>query len=283
MQAQKTNLIWEGTFEIAGLKAADVNDRGQIVARTHVDNRYYMLVMNRLSREVSSKFPLECNHHPRCTAHPTEVGFVLEGCSWCRVIHNYNIHTGQCSIVYKGTTFHRICHGPTGSILAYSHPKIFGPTYLRLSIMKWDKEHRELHTDKSVDLKDGLIQMCYSELCDMLVGLFYDSGIVGVNLKSEADTLKLSAPIWTLSGVVNGYLITPDAITSDKRGNVFVGDGANNRILKINSFTGKVQSILHVEQLNKKWIDSLFLSDTEPNLIVVRGNKISTFCIPKSD
>ena len=285
LQAQKINLICEGTFEIAGLVKADVNERGHILARTQMYNGYHIKVMNPLSGEVSSGFPSECNHRSisRLTAHPTEAGFVLECCSRCCVIRNYNIHTGQCSVVYKGFEADRICHGPTGSILAFSCRNIFGPKFVRLSILKWDKEHRELRTDKSVDLEDNLFQMCYSELSDMLVGVLKYSEIKGVNLNSEAVTMKLSAPNWKLSGAVDGYLITGHAITSDKRGNFFGGDGINNRILKINSFTGEVQSILHLEKLNKPWIDGLFLSDTEPNLIVASGDKISTYCIPKSD
>ena len=221
LQAQKINLICEGTFEMAGLRQADVNDRGQILARTNMDNRYYIKVMNRLSGEVSSEFPSGCNHHfiSRLTAHPTDAGFVLECCSWCGVIRNYNIHTGQCSNVYRDHIVDEICHGPIGSILAYNPIK---PS--RSSILKWDKEHRELRNDKSVDLEDNLSQMCYSELYDMLVGVFEDNEIKVVNLKSEADTLNLSAPIWKLSGAVDGYLITPHAITSDKRGNDFIGD-----------------------------------------------------------
>ena len=283
LQAQKINLICEGTFEIAGLVEVDVNDKDQILARTRMDNRNIIKVMNRLSGEVSSAFPSECDHWfiSRLAAHPTEASFVLECCSECCVIRNYNIHSGQCSIVYKGTASNRICHGPTGSILASGRGNIFGPEYLGLSILKWDKEHRELRIDKSVGLRDWLIQMCYSELCDMFVGLFEFSRIKGVNLKSETDTLKLSAPIWKLSRAVDGCVIKPDALTSDKRGNVFVGDGVNNRILKINSFTGTVQSIFHLEEGNKEEIRDLFWSDTEPNLIVVRGNKISTYCIPK--
>ena len=117
----------------------------------------------------------------------------------------------------------------------------------------------------------------------MLVGVFKYNEIKGVNLKSETDTLNLSAPIWKLSAAVDGHLITPHAITSDKRGNVFVCYGVNNRILKINSFTGKVQSIFHVEKFDTNWINSLFLTDTEPNLIVRRGDRISCYCIPKYD
>ena len=125
--------------------------------------------------------------------------------------------------------------------------------------------------------------MCYSELSDIFVVKYTDEEIKAVKLESEATTLKVSAPKWKLSGVVDGLAMKPDALTSDTRGNVYVGDGVNIRILKINSLTGDIVSILLLEEDSKTPIDSLFWSDTEPNLTVVRGNRFSTYNIPKLD
>ena len=94
-----------------------------------------------------------------------------------------------------------------------------------------------------------------------------------MKLETEAATLKLSAPMWKLSGLADGLVILPDAITSDKKGNVYVGDGLNNRVLKINSLTGTVHSNLHLEERNRERINSLSWSDTEPNLIM-RQNQL---------
>ena len=149
--------------------------------------------------------------------------------------------------------------------------------------MKWDEEHHELRTDKRVHLDGKVDRMCYSELWDMLVGVYEHKEILAVKLEGEAASLKLSAPIWKLSGVMDGYLIKPDTITSDTKGNIYVTDGENNRILKINSFTGDIVSILLLEEENKTPIDCLFWSNTEPNLTVVRGYKICSYCIPRSD
>ena len=148
MQTEKINLVCKGSFEIAGPVEADLNDKDQLLVRTKVNDRYYIKVMNPLRRGVSSEFPSKCNHSSITSliAHPTDAGFVLESCPICAVIRNYNIHTGHCSIVYKGDTSDKICHGPIGSILACSHP-IFS-THSVISIMKWDKEHRELRTNK---------------------------------------------------------------------------------------------------------------------------------------
>ena len=276
MQIQKINIRCERSLEIRGLKATCVNKTGQILIRTEVGHRYYIRVMNRLSGEVSSEFPSKCDHFfASLIAHPTDAGFVLESCWVCEVIRNYNIHIGQCSALYKGYRLHVICHDPARSILGFKL-EFYPPEspHLRISIIKWNKEHPELQNDKKMYLAAELIQMCYNELCEMLVGTHEGNEINAVKLESEADTLKLSDPIWKLSGMVDGRVIKPTALTSDKRGNIFVGDGANQRIMKINCFTGDAMSILLLEKGNKQRIRSLFWSDTEPNLIVIRRNKI---------
>ena len=54
--------------------------------------------------------------------------------------------------------------------------------------------------------------------------------------------------IWKLSGVVDGHMIKMNSMTSDKKGNIYTGDRANSRILKINSLTGDIVSILLLEE-----------------------------------
>ena len=66
-------------------------------------------------------------------------------------------------------------------------------------------------------------------------------------------------------------------------GNIYVSDGANNIILKINGSNGDVMIILLLEEGNKDPLRYLFWSDIEPNLTVVHGDKISNYCIPRPD
>ena len=72
-------------------------------------------------------------------------------------------------------------------------------------------------------------------------------------------------------------MIKPDAINSDRKGNVYIGEGANNRILKINSLTGDIVSILLLEEERKDPMHSLFWSDTQPNLTVVHADTVRTY------
>ena len=83
-------------------------------------------------------------------------------------------------------------------------------------------------------------------------------------------------PSWKLTGSVNGVNIDPVSLTSDIEGNVFVEYGANDRILKINSFTGNILSIF---LLKKNWetIRAIFWSKTDGTLIVQRDNRISSY------
>ena len=77
-----------------------------------------------------------------------------------------------------------------------------------------------------------------------------------------------------------GHVIQPDAITSDNEGNVYISDGANSKVLKIDSLTGKVLIKLKLEE-KKETISALFWSDTEPNVIVVYQDRISSYSIPE--
>ena len=252
---------------------ADVNEEGQILAQTQVKRRFHIRVLDKLGREISSEFPSKCNHTLSCLiAHPTDTDYVLESCGRCEKIRTYNIQTGQCSVVYKDYILYGInYHGPAGSILCSSAiPR-------KLSILKWYKENHELRSDKSV-YPMAVRLMCYSELFHMLVVvMFGENEIQALKLEGEGTTLKFADPIWKLSRVVDGHAIKANAITSDKKGNIYVADGANNRILKINGLTGDVVSIMQTEE----GLHDLFWSDTEPNLIVAYSDKISCYCIPE--
>ena len=134
-----------------------------------------------------------------------------------------------------------------------------------------------------MNFEGRLWSMCYSEFGDTLVFIYHRRKVEAVKLESESDTSKLSAPIWKLSGMVYSRVMKPDALTSDKRGNILVGDGANQRIMKINSLTGDIMGILLWQENNhNQEIRSLFWSDTEPILTVVRGDRFSSY-IPKLD
>ena len=211
------------------------------------------------------------------------------------MIRSYEIQTAKCKLVHTGSRPIRMCHGPTSSILVQCRDfPTFESSRTGLSEFRWEDEQQELRSDKSVYLKGRLIQMCYTEKFDILV-------VMCENRKVEAVKLGNNSPIWKLPGVVDGHMIKPGAINSDKKGNVYIGDGLNNRILKISSLTGNVLNIFLLEEEeeeeqqqqqqqeeeeeeeNQNGLRSLFLSDTEPNLTVVRGDRLRTYNIPKLD
>ena len=271
LQIRKIGIVSEGIrAQVPGLLAADVNKHKQIVARVTENDRYFILVLDRLGgRDVSPTIPSACNHASPCIiTHPSDPCFVLEGCLDCRVIRNYNIHTGERCVVHKGLRPIRMCHGPSGSILVEDFLS------LRMKVLKltWVKE-QELLVDETYKKDELIRKWCYAERFDMLVIMSHeDNGIKAVKLEN-------GNPIWKLSGVVGGQMFDPDAITSNTEGNVYVSDGANNRILKINGFTGDVVSVFLLEKENKMPIRSLFWSDTKPNLTLIHGHKISTYNI----
>ena len=101
----------------------------------------------------------------------------------------------------------------------------------------------------------------------------HDYEIIAVKLGSETI-------VWRLLGSVEGHIIKPVAITCDPEGNAYVSDGGSNKILKINSLTAEVLSILLFEQEETK-IHSIRWSNTKPNLTLWQGKVISTYFVPK--
>ena len=241
------------------------------MARVTVNDRFYIRLLDRFgSREVLPSIPSACSHSLVCiTAHLSDTRFVLEGCMICEVICKYNIDTRERSIVHTKLIPSQMCHGPVGCILVRDgYFSNLNPTVLKF---KWEKE-RLLHGDKEYTMDGKILELCYVESFNIFVIMNYDNEI-------KAEKLGNNNPIWKLSGTVGGELLKPDALTSDAQGNVYVGDGANNRILKINSLTGDIVNILLLEKENTMPIHSLFWSDTQPNLTLIRGDRISTYIL----
>ena len=262
LQIQNISFVSERTCEeVPGLLVTDVNKQNQIVARVRVNDSYFLQVFNRLgSRQVSPTIPSACNHASPCiVAHPGDPGFVLEGCRDCRVIRNYNIRTGERCVMNTGLRPKRMCHGPSGSILVenFLSPKM---TVLTLT---WIKE-QELLADETSMMDKLVRQWCYAESFDVLVTM-------NCNEEIKAVKLENNNPIWKLSGA------EPDSLTTDAEGNIYVGDGANSKILKINGLTGDVISVFLLEDENTERIHSLFWSGTEPNLTLICEDRISTY------
>ena len=206
--------------------------------------------------------------------HPSNTDSVLEGCPLCGEIRSYNTYTGQCSIVHSGSRPYKMYPGSIGFIwlLAVKEPDIRGT--MELSKLNWKNEQQVLEPDKTWETKKGLLGMCYVEQYDILVCIYEHEGLEAVRLDSELSAL------WGLTGMVDSLPVKPDAITCDTEGNAYVSDGTNNRILKIDSFTGVVITVLQLGEENQKQIRSLFWSKNEPSLTVVREDKMSTFYIP---
>ena len=114
----------------------------------------------------------------------------------------------------------------------------------------------------------------YAERFDVLV-IMQDYGQV------QAVKLENNRKIWELSENIGGYVIKPGVLTTDSEGNIYTRNGANNRILKINGVTGKLLSTAQLKEKNKEPIRALFWAATKPNLIVVHGYRISSYCVPE--
>ena len=266
------------TFQLPALLTIDVNDRNQIFGHSAIDDAIFIRVVDRRNGNVNQQMLSWCNdNYVSLLAHPTDAGFVLEGCASCEVIRNYNVQTEECVIVREGSIPIRMNSGPAGSILvlAFKEPNLCD--IMELSRLNWENQQPILVPAQTWEIKKRLLGMSYVERHDILVCIYESEGVEAVKLDCE-----LSA-IWSLSGMVDGLPFKPDSVTCDDDGNAYVGDGTRNRIIKIDSSTGVVITVFQLVEENQMQIRSLFWSKNEPSLTVVRGHRISTFYIPQLD
>ena len=168
-----------------------------------------------------------------------------------------------------------MCDGPDGSLLVMNRS-------WKLCKLDWDKtqDGAQLVLVQLIPKRTGkaLLKLCYVEYHDILMCNMVDDK---ETKDYEIITMKLGSEtiIWRLFGPVEGHVFKPIAITCDPEGNAYVHDPGNIRILKINSLTGEILSILLLEV--KERILSMRWSYREPNLTVLQENQISTYFVPK--
>ena len=122
-----------------------------------------------------------------------------------------------------------------------SPSELLGPSHINLAKLSWEKEKQELPIDKSRYTEREVFTVCDAEVFDLCYAEVFDL-IIFIFLNNEIEAMKFGneSPIWKLSGKVDGHVIKPDALASDAEGNVYISDGGNSRILKVDGLTGNV-------------------------------------------
>ena len=256
----------------------DVTDKDLLFVRVKEGTKYWIQVMHRLTGDIINEIPPMCDHHHyvRVRKYPRDQDYIFESCFTCEETYAHSINTGESVCVLKGSKIFRMCDGPARSLLVMN-------TRWMLSKLDWDKtQHKaQLVFIQKIPKSSGksLLKLCYVECHNIFMYTVKDKRegrdyeIIAVKLGS--DTI-----VWRLLGSVDGHVIKPSFITCDTDGNAYVNDRGNNRILKIDSLTGEVLSILLFEE-KEITIHSMRWSDTEPNLTIRRANDISTYFVPK--
>ena len=246
------------------------------------DTLYSIRVLHRQTGDLVNNISSMCNHESvRVNKHPRHADYVLECCPTCRVVRAYNIKTSDYFFMYSCSTFTatfaRMFDGPAKSLFVVDSD-------CTLFKLVWDKDQSPEEEPKSVSAAaillgttKELLSLCYIEHHDLLLctvkggKIIYEYSVVALTL--ESGTI-----IWKMCGEVEGQVIKPFAITCDPEGNAYVSDRNSNRILKIDSLTGEVMSILLVEE-EEEQIRSMCWSNTKPNLTLRTKSQISTYSI----
>ena len=220
-----------------------------LLVRALEKTKYTIQIINRITEDLINKFPSICDHsYTRVCRHPQNQDYAYESCPMCEYICAYNIISRERFPVHKGSKIVRMCDGPDGSLLVMN-------TDWELFKLYWDKNQQET---QSVFIQgvatipgkhDLLFRYCYIEFHGIFMYTVKD-----VKDDYELIAMKLGSNIilWRLYGPVNGRVIKPESVECDTDGNAYVNDQGNSRILKINSLTGEVLSILLFEEEEMK-------------------------------
>ena len=184
-------------------------------------------MIDRLNGAVVSEMTSMCNHVSSLKKHPMDDDSVLERCSECQVIRIYNTKTKNCNIVHSATEIVRLSDGPNGSIVVLDAEGL-------LSKLEWSTEtQKSLRTHvQSLSFGRKIQKMCFVKCHDIFVAILSYNNKQIMAWKSG----NYYSPTWKLTGSVNGVNIDPVSLTSDTEGNVYIDDGANDRILQIKQF-----------------------------------------------
>ena len=229
--------------------------------------------MDRQTGGSISYIPAACNHDgAQLSKHPQNPDHVLDLCSLCEEIRAYSINTKRRFVVYKDSNMIRMFDGPAGSLLVLD-------SYIRLYKLNLDEYPSRavfLRELPSKMLNKRFLRFCYVDYFNILLyTVEREQHYEIMAIKVEGGNI-----LWRLFGPVAGCVIQPKFITCDPDGNAYVSDRRNNRILKINSLTGDVLSILLVDEEQQE-IESICWSNTEPNLTTRGRNKISSYFVPE--
>ena len=171
-----------------------------------------------------------------------------------------------------------MCAGPARSLLVVDKDS-------ELSKLDWGQDQSPTaqviyrKTIPSVTLNEQFLRFSYVECHDILMYTMKD--------KEEDQDYEIVAVkfgngtiVWRMTGPLDCGIIKPGSITCDTEGNACVSDQGTDRILKIDSLTGEILSILlFEEEEEEKMIESICWSNTEPNLTLQTGKQ--TYFVPK--
>ena len=237
--------------------------------------------MQRLTGDLISEIPSMCDHDGVCVnKHPQHPDQLLESCATCKEIQALNVNTEERVTVHKGSDITKMGSGPARSLLAVDKDS-------KLSKLDWGQDQSPIakviyrKTIPSVTLNKQFLRLCYVECHDILIYTMKDKE-EDQDYEIVAVKLGNGTIVWRMTGQLDSGIIKPDSVTCDTDGNAYVSDRVTNRILKINSLTGEILSILLFEEEEEnKTIESICWSNIEPNLTLQTGKQISTYFVPK--
>ncbi len=189
--------------------------------------------------------------------------YVAASCHGCNTItlHDFPSGTVQSRFNIENEYPGKMCHGPDNTLLVFALDAVI---QLSCSASNLEKikcipvEKFSIH----IALNDD-INLCYSDQKIFLSSMGSDHMITSMDIISE-ETL------WTVGGEVDGSVLHPVAMCTDKRDRLYVGDFVEQRIIVLHTKTGDFIQIIKLPELG--YTRYLSWNDAQPHLTICGEN-----------
>ncbi len=225
----------------------------------------FIRVVSKNNGDVIMDIRSECRHETCCVVvFPGDPTFATECCIQCDVIRRYLliINEETCgSVIYEkcGGPM-KMCPGPDGSLLVLTKKEM-----LRL---RWN----------SSDAKYELVKKARSPMKNV-DDMYYVQGtgllVCSSSQRKRVQAFDLDTGLlqWQFDQKVCGQDPNPFGLSSDSVGKIYVADGKNERLLVLDSTSGKlIQVLLKGTKLGRTW--NVSCMSAEPQFTILTRPKI---------
>ncbi len=209
----------------------------------------------------------ECKHANKHISELIAGQYLATSCLGCNTVKVVDTRTHEVVSVYSGgdtgCELYAMCSAGEGSLLIYDWKS---KSVIQL---KFNEQRKVLEEVRPRIHVPGytVYNMCYMPHADLLILSRGGTVVEAVKMHGGAG----QPPVWQLKGEVLGKKITPQGVSCDSEGQVYVTDRTNRRVLLLNGYIGEViQQLLQDDGLGE--VDRVCCLSNPHQLLVSHGS-----------